>query len=320
MPRSLWNGTIAFGAVAVPIKLYSATQPKTVHFHEVHLEDGARIEHRRFCTKEDKEVDKDEVVKGFEVRQGRYVVVDQEEIDAAGGARSRIIDVEHFVDAADIDPVFHDKPYWLGAQDAGADAFRLLHDALERTGRAAIGRFTFHNREYLAAIRPHDGVLVLHTLRFADELVPGSDIDVAEPSKGPGKREVEMARKLVDTLHERFKPERYHDEYRERVLELIEAKAQGTEIAVQPAEEPAKVPDLMAALEASLAAAQARPVPGREDPRGGRARIRRRGRYVTTCSGASTNSSRSVMRVISNTRWTACGPRTSTSRRSSSSS
>src|ERR1700712_1017394 len=111
MPRSLWNGTIAFGAVAVPIKLYSAVAPRTVHFHEVHLEDGARIEHRPFCTKEDRQVGRDEVVKGFEVRQGRYVVVDQEEIDAAGGSRSRIIDVEHFVAAADIDPGFYEKDY-----------------------------------------------------------------------------------------------------------------------------------------------------------------------------------------------------------------
>src|ERR1700712_830533 len=171
MPRSLWNGTIAFGAVAVPIKLYSAVAPRTVHFHEVHLEDGARIEHRPFCTKEDRQVPRDEVVKGFEVRQGRYVVVEQEEIAAAGGSRSRIIDVDRFVPDDAIDPVFYAKAYFLGARDEGADAYRLLHDALVKTGRAAIGRFTFHNREYLVAIRPYEGLLALHTMRFAAELV-----------------------------------------------------------------------------------------------------------------------------------------------------
>src|SRR4051794_23638899 len=131
MPRSLWNGTVAFGAVAVPVKLYSAVESKTVHFHEVHLKDGARIEHRPFCSKEGKEVDKDDVVRGFEVRSGKYVVLDKEEIDAAGGTRSRIIDVEAFVPLDQIDPIFYAKSYFLGARDEGADAFRLLHDALE---------------------------------------------------------------------------------------------------------------------------------------------------------------------------------------------
>jgi len=155
MPRSIWNGTIAFGAVAVPIKLYSAVEAKTVHFHEVHLADGARIEHRTFCSKEGKEVPRDEVVKGFEVRSGRYVVVDKEEIAAAGGSRSRIVDVDRFVPLADIDPVFFDKSYFVGPQDDGIDAYKVLHAALEQTERAAIARFTFHNREYLAAIRAH---------------------------------------------------------------------------------------------------------------------------------------------------------------------
>jgi DNA end-binding protein Ku len=251
-PRSLWNGTIAFGAVAVPVKLYSAVEPKTVHFHEVHLKDGARIEHRTFCSKEDREVPRDEVVKGFEVRSGHYVVVDKEEIDAAGGTRSRIIDVEHFVPAAEIDPVYYVKSYFLGAQDDGADAFRLLHDALEQTGRAAIGRFTFHNREYLVAIRAHEGVLALHTMRFAAELVTRKDLDAPRAAAKPDQREIDMARQLIESLHEDFRPGRLHDEYRETVLAAIKAKAKGEEIAAEepePAEEP---DDLAAALQASL--------------------------------------------------------------------
>lgn len=251
-PRSLWNGTIAFGAVAVPIKLYSAVAPKTVHFHEVHLEDGAKIEHRPFCTKEDKEVDKDEVVKGFEVRQGRYVVVDQEEIDAAGGSRSRIIDVEHFVDAAEIDPVFFDKSYYLGAQDEGGDAYRLLHDALEKTGRAAIGRFTFHNREYLVAIKAYEKVLALHTMRFADELVTRKDLDAPRLAGKPEAKEIRMAEQLVEALHEPWRPGRLHDEYRETVLAAIRDKARGKEIELPDEEPEEERDDLMAALQASL--------------------------------------------------------------------
>lgn len=252
MPRSLWNGTIAFGAVAVPVKLYSAVQAKTVHFHEVHLEDGAQIEHRPFCAKEDKEVPRDEVVKGYELASGRYVVLDKEEIDAAGGSRSRIIDVEHFVTAADIDPVYYEKSYFLGSRDEGPDAYRLLHDALERSGRAAIGRFSFHKREYLVAIRPYDGVLALHTMRFADELVDAKDLDTPRRARKPEAKELKMAKSLIESLHEPFRPGKLHDEYREAVLAAIRRKAKGKEIAV--ADEPATEPpdDLMAALEASL--------------------------------------------------------------------
>jgi DNA end-binding protein Ku len=252
MPRSLWNGTISFGAVAVPVKLYSAVEPKTVHFHEVHLQDGARIEHRPFCAKEDKEVPREEVVKGYELSSGRYVVLDKEEIDAAGGSRSRIIDVEHFVTATDIDPVYYEKSYFLGARDEGADAYRLLHDALERSGRAAIGRFSFHKREYLVAMRPYDDVLALHTMRFADELVGAKDLDTPRRARKPEPKELKMAKSLIDSLHEPFRPGRLHDEYREAVLAAIRRKAKGKEIAV--AEEPATEPsdDLMAALKASL--------------------------------------------------------------------
>jgi DNA end-binding protein Ku len=256
MPRSIWNGTIAFGLMTVPVKLHTATESKTVHFSEVHLDDGARIEHRRFCSKEDKEVEYKEVVKGFEVSENTYVVLDDEEVKAAAGNRGHVVEVEHFVDAADIDPVFYERTYYLGAGKDGAQPYRLLHDALAATGRAGIGRFTFHDREYLAAVRARDDVLVLHTLRFADELVPGSEIEVAEPSRGPGKREVDMARRLIDTLHERFEPERYEDEYRQAVLDVIERKANGEEIA--PSDEPdaGDQDDLMAALEASLGGAR----------------------------------------------------------------
>src|SRR3954465_2804858 len=251
MARSIWNGTIAFGLMTVPVKLHTATESKSVHFHDVHLDDGARIEHRLFCSKEDKEVPYKQVVKGFEVADGEYVVLDKDEIAAAAGDGAHVIDVEHFVDAADIDPVFFDKTYYLGAGDDGGQPYRLLHDALEKTGRAGIGRFTFHDREYLTAVRARDGVLVLHTLRFADELVPAGDIAVAAPSRSPGDREVKMAAQLIDTLHEKFKPEKYEDEYRAAVLDVVKRKAKGEEVVVdEPDDDDA--PDLMATLKASL--------------------------------------------------------------------
>jgi DNA end-binding protein Ku len=252
MARSIWNGTIAFGLMTVPVKLHTATESKTVHFRDVHLDDGARIEHRRFCSKEDKEVPYKQVVKGFEVAPDEYVVVDKEEIAAAAGDGAHRIDVEHFVDAAAIDPVFYDKTYYLGAGKDGAQPYRLLHDALEQTGRAGIGRFTFHDREYLTAVRARDGVLVLHTLRFADELVAGDEIEVSTPGRGPGEREVKMAARLIDTLHARFDPEDYEDEYRAAVLDVIERKAKGEEVAPEAEAEAEDQGDLMAALKASL--------------------------------------------------------------------
>jgi DNA end-binding protein Ku len=252
MARSIWNGTIAFGLMTVPVKLHTATESKTVSFREVHLDEGAPIEHRRFCSKEDKEVPYEDVAMGYEVAEGKYVVLDKEELAAAAGDRAHVIEIEHFVDAADIDPVFYEKTYYLGAGTDGAQPYRLLRDALAQTGRAGIGRFTFHDREYLTAVRARDGVLLLHTLRFADELVPGSDIDVPKPGRGPGEREVKMAARLIDTLHASFDPEDYEDEYRAAVLDVVERKRKGEEIVAEDEPEADDGGDLMAALQASL--------------------------------------------------------------------
>lgn len=259
MPRSIWNGTISFGLVHVPVKMYSATESRTVHFHEVHLKDGSKVEHRRFCSKEDKEIPYEEVVKGYEVSANKFVVLEKDEIKAAAGDRGKIVDVDHFVCADEIDPVFYEKAYYLGPRDGSEDAYRLLHDALEKAGRAGIGRFTYHNREYLAAIRPFDDeVLSLHTMRFHDEVAGAGEFDVDAPAKAPAKKEVEMAARLVDSLYEKFDATAYEDEYRAAVLELIERKASGKQIEA-PQEEPEESSDdLMAALEASMAAAPSR--------------------------------------------------------------
>ncbi|HYI20833.1 MAG TPA: Ku protein [Solirubrobacteraceae bacterium] len=253
MPRSVWNGTVTFGVIAVPVKLYTATESRTVSFREVHLEDQGKIEHRRFCSKEGEEVPYGEIVKGFEIREGEYVVLAKEEVEAAAGDRSKVIALEAFVEAAAIDPVFFAKTYFMGAGDAGTDAYRLLRDALGQTGRAGLGRFTFHNREYLAAVRPLDDILALHTMRFADEIVPGSDIDFSAPSRKPQEKEVEMAGRLVDSLHEKFDPGKRTDTYREAVLEMIDRKASGKKPRKAKEKPPEETPDLMAALEASLA-------------------------------------------------------------------
>jgi len=254
MPRSLWNGTITVGLINVPVKLYSATESRTVHFREVHLEDEGKIEHRRFCSAEDREVPYEEVVKGFEVGDGEYVVLEKDEIAAAAGDRAHVVALESFVEAGAIDPVFYEKTYYAGAGDKGADAYRLLHDALEQTGRAGLGRFTFHNREYLAAVRPLDGVLALHTMRFADEIVDPSDFDLERVRRKPTEQEIKMAGSLVEGLHARFDPSDYEDTYRQEVLKLIEAKAAGKNIELPEPEEAEPADDLLAQLEASLSA------------------------------------------------------------------
>jgi DNA end-binding protein Ku len=252
MARSIWNGTITFGLIAVPIKVNSATEDKSVHFHQVHAADGSRIKQKRICSKENKEVPYKQVAKGYELRGGKYVMLEQEEIDAAAGEGSHLIELEEFVGAREVDPVFYEHTYYLGAGKDGRDAYRLLHDALQKTDRAGIGRWVFHNREYLVAIRALNGVMALHTMRFADELVDPGGLDIPSPSKAPSKREIQMAGKLVDSLHERFDPDAFHDSYRERVLQLIETKASGKEPELPEVEEEQESTDLAGALEASL--------------------------------------------------------------------
>jgi len=252
-PRSIWNGTIVFGLVNVPVKVYSATESKSIHFHEVHLKDGARIEHRRVCPKEDKEVPNDEIVKGYELSSGSFVELTKDEIAAAAGEQSKLIDVEHFVAGEEIDPAFYDKTYYLGAGDDGEDAYRLLRKALETSGKVAIARWTFHDRERLVAVRPLDKILSLQTMNFHDEVVEVDDLELPSPQRNPSDREIEMAGKLVKSLAAKFEPSKSEDTYREAVLDVIKRKAKGEEIAEEPEETKQQdADDLMAALEASL--------------------------------------------------------------------
>src|SRR5690242_16943676 len=218
MPRSIWNGTITFGMVNVPVKLYTATESKTVHFQEVHIKDGAKIEHRRICPKENKEVPYKQIVKGYEVGENEYVVLGKGEVKSAAGDRGKVIHLREFVCAQDIDPVFYEKTYYVGSR-ADERSFRLLHEALRKSQRAGIGRFAFHDREYLVAVRAGEDVLVLHTLRFHDELVSADELEIERKAHKPSQKEVKMASQLVGTLSEDFEPSAFEDSYRDAVLD-----------------------------------------------------------------------------------------------------
>ena len=254
MPRSMWNGTVAFGIVRVPVKLYAATESKAVHFNERHAADGAAVQHRRVCVKEDKEVPYSEIVKGFEAKTDTYVVLTKEEASAADGPGARTIDIEHFVSGSQIDPLFYDHSYYLGPGKEAAEPYRVLHAALKRSGRVGIARWVFHNRARLVAVRALDDVLAVHTMRFADELVAPSELEIPQPHAKPSRRELDMAEALVGQLAGRYQPSRYRDTYREALMQLIERKAKG-EALEPPTEAPATAEeDLLRALEQSLQA------------------------------------------------------------------
>ena len=256
MPRSIWNGAIAFGAVTVPVKVFGALEDRAIHFHEVHLADGGGIAHQLVDPTTGEEVPRDKVVKGYEVSAGTWVVVTNDEIKAAAQPRRKAVEVEDFVPGDQIDPVFYDKAYNLAPQDGAERGYALLAAALKKTGRVAIGRVVLRTKEQVVAIRAagDDGLLRMHTMHAFDEIVSANELDVPTPKKKPARREVEMAGKLLEGLATDFDPDRYHDTYRERVLELIERKAKGEEIEVPEPQRPEPSDDLLAALEASLEA------------------------------------------------------------------
>jgi DNA end-binding protein Ku len=257
LPRSIWTGAISFGLVNVPVKLYSAVSKKTVRFHQLHEKDGVRIQQKRVCPADGEEVAYDQIVKGYEITPDQYVVVTPEELEAIEPRKTKTIDIEDFVDLVDIDPIYYDHPYYLLPGTGAAKPYKLLVTAMEESGKVAIARVVIRQKEQLVAIRPTGDILTMETMNFADEVVPHDKFDEAPDADiDTNKREVDMARQLIESLAADFDPSKYTDTYRERVLELIERKAEGKEIAVQPVEEPQPVPDLMAALEASVNAAR----------------------------------------------------------------
>jgi len=253
----MWSGAISFGLINVPVKLYSAVSRKTVRFHQLNEETGNRIQQKRVDSQTGDEVPFEKIVKGFELTKDRYVVITPDELETLDPEKSRSIDIEDFVDLADIDPVYYDHPYILVPAKGAEKAYGLLLNAMEAAGKVAIARVVLRSKEQLVAIRPAEDLLMMETMIFHDEVIDSGDIDDLPEAKAlkASDRELKMAQQLIDSLSSEFDPSRYKDEYREKVLELVERKAQGEEIAVQPeAPAPAKVPDLMAALEASLAA------------------------------------------------------------------
>lgn len=260
MPRAIWSGAISFGLVNVPVKLYSATSPKAVRFHQLHARDGVRIQQKRICPADGEEVTYDDLVKGFEIAPDRYVIVRQEELDALDPRHTKTIDIEAFVELAEIDPVYYDSAYHVAPATGGSKPYALLLSAMEQAGKVALGRFVLRTRQQLCALRPANGVLMLSTMLYGDEVNAPDRLEELEglDEVEASEREVAMAGQLIEQLSTPFDPTSYRDEYRERVLDLIDRKAAGEEVAVQPAESaPAAVPDLMAALEASVAAVRA---------------------------------------------------------------
>jgi DNA end-binding protein Ku len=253
MPRAIWNGTITFGLVNVPIGLYSAIEEKQIRFHQV-TKSGHRIRQKRVDEKTGREVDYDALVKGYEKARGKVVLIEPEELEAAAPEQTRTIEIEDFVELADIDPIHYNSAYYVAPRTgAGADkAYALLREAMRKTGRAAIGRFVMRTKQYLAVIRAKDDVLVLETLYFADEIRDPAELKVPK-RVSVGTRELKIATQLIDSLTTEWDPGRYKDTYRAAVQKVIDRKAKGETITVEAAkEDKGEVLDLVQALQASL--------------------------------------------------------------------
>jgi DNA end-binding protein Ku len=261
MPRAIWSGAISFGLVSIPVKLYAATTSQTVRFHQLDAETGARVRQQRVSEADGSVVPYDRIVKGYELASGQHVVITDEELSSLDPLASRTIDLLEFVDQASIDPLYYESAYYLGPDPATVKPYALLLEAMGGADKVGIARFVMRGREHLCALRPDDGALVLSTMRYADEVRTSSDIaeldDVAAITLTDG--ELAMAGQLIASLDAEFDPERYHDSYRQKVLEMIEAKQRGDDALVAPSEpaEASTVVDLMAALEASVAEAKA---------------------------------------------------------------
>jgi len=258
MARAIWSGSISFGLLNVPVKLYSAVARRNIALREIRESDSARIKHRRVAEGTDEEVPYGEIIKAYEITPGQYVPISKDEMSSMAPEKTRAIDVQDFVDLDEIDPIYFDSPYYLGPADGAEKAYSLLAAAMKASGKVAIARFVFRNKEHLAAIRTSGGVLTLTTMRFADEVVAASELEEVLPDQAPkvAKKEQQMAEQLIESLSADFDPGAYRDEYREQLLGLIERKAEGKEIVASEAEAPqaTKAPDLMAALEQSIAA------------------------------------------------------------------
>jgi DNA end-binding protein Ku len=261
MARSMWKGTLAFGLVSVPVKLYSAVSERNVRFHQLHAPDHARIVQKRYCAAEDKEVPYGEIVKGYEIAPGRHVIIEAEELATLEPAFTRTIEIEDFVQMEEIDPILFDRPYYLVPDRSGARSYRLLLQAMLDTNKIAIGKVVLRSRQQLVAIRPREDALVMTTMNFGDEVLPTAELpELHEEHVELSDKELEIAHRLVDSIVRPFDVANYRDTYREALLNLIDHKASGEQIVPEPPahEQPLEAPDLMSALEASIEQVHAR--------------------------------------------------------------
>jgi DNA end-binding protein Ku len=254
MPRSIWTGSIGFGLVSVPVKLYSALTPKTVRFHQLHKADHVRIQQKRICPADEQEVAFEDIVKGYEIAPEQYVIVEPEDLATLEPEKGKRIAIEDFVDLADIDPIYYDHPYYLVPGQGGETAYQLLLGAMQDTQKVAIARVVLRGKEHLVAIRPMGELLAMATMNFADEILSPDFLEELPREQAElSKRERDIAHQLIESLAVPFDADRYHDTYRQALLALIERKAKGQKVTSKPAPAPTMTaPDLMSALQASL--------------------------------------------------------------------
>ena len=269
--RVMWKGAILFGLVSIPVGLYPATEEKSVRFHQLHKDDMARIRYRKVCSLDEEEVENDEIVRGYEFRKNEYVVVTEEELDSLPVESSRAIDIAQFVDIQEIDPVYFQKSYYLAPTGPAAKPYHLLAKVLEDEERVAVAKIALRDKEHLAVVRARDGLLMLETMFWPDEIREPA-FDELDKKVTIREQEVTMAKSLIANLTEPWDPTAYQDEYREALLELIDKKAAGETVEVAPREQPAKVIDLMEALKASVEASTKRAGTKEAGPAGGNGR------------------------------------------------
>ena len=258
MPRSLWTGSLSFGLVNVPVRLISAVRDRDLHFRQLHESDGAPIEVQRWCEQEDVEVPWEEITHGYELEDGGQVIVSDLELQAIEPRKTRTIDIEQFVDLADVDPIYFNHPYFLvpAAEDDGAKrAYRLLTEVMSKTERAALGTLVMRTKEYLALVRERGGALTLTTMLFADEVRPTKDVDAATgKAHKPTPKQLNAAVSVIEALAAEWDPDKHKDRYRDRLRKVVDRKRNGATIEIpEPREEPEPAPDLMEALERTLA-------------------------------------------------------------------
>lgn len=253
MPKAIWKGAITFGLITIPVGLYSAIEEKSFRFNQLHDKDKGRIRYKRVCSACGEEVPYDEIIKGYEFEKGNYVVFSEEELQRLPADSIKAIDVVAFVPLDEIDPVYFDKPYYVAPEPTGLKAYKLLGQAMTGSGRIGIAKITLRDKEHLATLRVRDGVFVLETMHWPDEIrTPQFDELTKEPDIR--QQELDMARSLIENLSDSFDPEAFVDEYRERLAAAVQSKVEGMEVAAAPTKEPTQIHDLMEALKASVEA------------------------------------------------------------------